>query len=60
MQITNLSDKFKLATEKEDFQTVRYNLENGIDFKGTNLWILIFAILIASLGLNVNSTSTLR
>jgi uncharacterized hydrophobic protein (TIGR00271 family) len=50
-------DKFRLAAEKEDFKTVSDNIRNGIDFKGTNLWILIFAIFIASLGLNVNSTA---
>lgn len=28
---------------------------NGVEFRGTNLWILIFAIFVASLGLNMNS-----
>lgn len=55
----NFLDNFKLADEKEDFQTVSDNIQNGIDFKGTNLWILIFAIFIASLGLNVNSTAVI-
>lgn len=31
----------------------------GIDFKGTNLWVLMFAVFIASLGLNVNSTAVI-
>lgn len=30
-------------------------IEKDIDFKGTNLWILICSIIIASIGLNVNS-----
>ena len=30
-----------------------------MEFKGANLWILIFAIFIASLGLNVNSTAVI-
>jgi len=55
----NILDNFRLADEKEDFQKVSDNIENGIDFKGTNLWILIFAIFIASLGLNVNSTAVI-
>lgn len=55
----NFLDNFKLTDEKEDFQKVNENIENGIDFKGTNLWILIFAIFIASLGLNVNSTAVI-
>lgn len=50
-------DNFKLADEKEDFSVVNEKIKNEIDFSGTNLWILIFAILIASLGLNVNSTA---
>ncbi|MEG1585347.1 MAG: TIGR00341 family protein [Bacteroidales bacterium] len=30
-------------------------IAGGIEFKGTNLWVLIFAIFVASLGLNMNS-----
>jgi len=52
-------NRFNLAEEQEDFQKVSSNIHNGIAFKGTNLWILIFAILIASLGLNVNSTAVI-
>jgi len=55
----NIIDNFRLADEKEEFHIVSDNIENGIDFKGTNLWILIFAIFIASLGLNVNSTAVI-
>lgn len=50
---------FSIHYEREDFQTVIATIEKGILFKGTNLWILIFAILIASLGLNVNSTAVI-
>lgn len=52
-------ENFKLATEKEDVEIVGENLEKGTEFKGTNLWILVFAIFIASLGLNVNSTAVI-
>lgn len=31
------------------------SIKNDIDFQGYNVWILIFSILIASIGLNVNS-----
>ncbi|MES1225301.1 MAG: TIGR00341 family protein [Bacteroidota bacterium] len=55
----NILDNFRLAKEKEDFQKVNEVIENGVAFKGTNLWILIFAIFIASLGLNVNSTAVI-
>lgn len=48
-------DNFKLNREKESFRDVIESINNGVEFKGTNLWILVFAIFIASLGLNVNS-----
>ncbi len=48
---------FKLNDEREDFDTVIGNIDDSVEFKGTNLWILVFAIFIASLGLNVNSTA---
>jgi uncharacterized membrane protein len=55
----NFLDNFRLGDEKEDFHIVSKNILHGIEFKGTNLWILIFAIFIASLGLNLNSTSVI-
>ncbi len=30
-----------------------------MEFRGTNLWLLVFAILVASIGLNVNSTAVI-
>lgn len=57
--MNRLFDKFKLNTEKEDLETVVSSIEAGITFRGTNLWILIFAIFVASLGLNVNSTAVI-
>lgn len=50
-------DKFRLLHEKEEATVIIDNIDKGVEFKGTNLWILIFAIFIASLGLNVNSTA---
>ncbi len=50
---------FSLFTQKEEYEEVRENIESNIPFKGTNLWILIFAVFIASLGLNVNSTAVI-
>ena len=52
-------DHFRLIEEKEDFNRVHDTIEKGIYFRGTNLWILVFAIFIASLGLNVNSTAVI-
>lgn len=36
---------------------VRANIEKDAVFYGSNLWVLFFAILIASLGLNIDSTA---
>lgn len=52
-------NRFKLLGEKEGFDVIIENISNGVSFRGTNLWILIFAIFIASLGLNVNSTAVI-
>src|SRR5690606_16434407 len=49
----NLSDD--QAHETEIVDSVRRNIE----FRGTNLWVLIFSIFIASIGLNVNSTAVI-
>ena len=52
-------DAFKLNNEKEEFELIYTSIDNGVVFKGTNLWILVFAIFIASLGLNVNSSAVI-
>ena len=54
-----ISHYFNLLHDKEDEQEVIEQVRGSIVFRGTNLWILIFAILIASLGLNVNSTAVI-
>ncbi len=46
-----------LRREVEDFDVIHQEIEKGIAFKGTNLWILMFAIIVASVGLNTNSTA---
>lgn len=57
--MSSFFDKFKLLSEKEDHDAVITSIDNGVVFRGTNLWILICAIFVASLGLNVNSTSVI-
>lgn len=59
MGLNELLKKFDISSEREDFTTIHDIVESGIAFRGTNLWILIFAILIASVGLNVNSTAVI-
>ena len=55
----SLGKYFNLLSDKEDELAVIEQVKGGIAFRGTNLWILIFAIFIASLGLNVNSTAVI-
>ena len=47
------------SNERENEAETIDNIRKGINFKGSNLWVLIFAIFIASLGLNVNSTAVI-
>lgn len=48
-----------IREELEDFDTIHSEIERGTAFKGTNLWILVFAIVVASVGLNTNSTAVI-
>lgn len=50
---------FDLRQEKEDEEETIESLKKGVEFRGTNLWVLIFAIFLASLGLNTNSTAVI-
>ena len=43
----------------DDFDRIHSTIEKEIIFKGTNLWILVFAIIVASVGLNMNSTAVI-
>lgn len=44
------------VTEHINIESAQNHIISSIDFKGPNIWILAFAIIIASVGLNVNST----
>ena len=35
------------------------SISKGVEFRGVNLWVLIFAAMVASLGLNVNSAAVI-
>ena len=50
---------FNLMPDKEDEREIVEQISSGVSFRGANLWVLIFAIFIASLGLNVNSTAVI-
>lgn len=42
-----------------DYDTTVETIAKGSEFRGFNIWILFFAIIIASVGLNVNSTAVI-
>ena len=50
---------FSLDEDKADEKEIVYTIKKGVEFKGTNVWVLVFAIFIASIGLNVNSTAVI-
>jgi uncharacterized membrane protein len=50
---------FNFENELDDFNRIHKSIKKDIVFKGTNLWILIFAIIVASVGLNMNSTAVI-
>lgn len=48
-----------LHQEKDDERATIDSIYKGVEFRGANLWVLIFATFIASLGLNTNSTAVI-
>lgn len=50
---------FNALPDKENEEETISQISSGVVFHGSNLWVLIFAIFIASLGLNVNSTAVI-
>ena len=54
-----LREYMDLKKDKENELETVDSIRKGVEFKGANLWILIFAIFMASLGLNVNSTAVI-
>lgn len=50
---------FNILPDKVSEQDIVAQITSGVSFRGANLLILIFAIFIASLGLNVNSTAVI-
>lgn len=57
--VEHLGAYFNALTDKEDEAKVVSEITAGVGFKGANLWILVFAIFIACLGLNTNSTAVI-
>jgi uncharacterized hydrophobic protein (TIGR00271 family) len=51
--------RFNLDEDKAGENEIIEGIKRGVEFKGFNIWTLIFAIFIASIGLNINSTAVI-
>lgn len=51
-----LRARFSLLDDKADDEEIDARIRSDVPMQGTNLWVLMFAIFVASIGLNVNST----
>ncbi len=58
-KIKDIFDNFRLGKEQEEYDIVHSEIEKAVVFRGTNLIILICAILVASVGLNMNSPAVI-
>jgi uncharacterized hydrophobic protein (TIGR00271 family) len=54
-----ISERFNLNEDRADEQLIIDTIKKDVSFKGVNVWALIFAIFIASIGLNVNSPAVI-
>jgi uncharacterized hydrophobic protein (TIGR00271 family) len=63
MDIKSFSEElrgyFNLQADRDHEEAIVSQIINDVSFRGAKLWVLIFAILIASLGLNINSTAVI-
>ena len=53
-----LTNLFNLQDDTDEVGSLD-SIKRSVEFKGGNLWALVFAIFIASIGLNVNSTAVI-
>ncbi len=57
--MNNIFNFINLHSGEEQKDKVLENVTSNISFRGSNLWILACAIIIASVGLNVNSIAVI-
>ena len=55
--IKKLVSHVTIIPELDNVDAIHSTILKDIAFRGTNLWILMFAIIVASVGLNMNSTA---
>lgn len=54
-----LAHRFSLFADKAEDGEIERRIRDGVELSGATPWILIFAIFVASVGLNVNSTAVI-
>lgn len=54
-----LAHRFSLFADKAEDGKIERRIRDGVELSGATPWILIFAIFVASIGLNVNSTAVI-
>lgn len=57
--LAELKKIFNALPDKRNEEEIVRQIQEGVSFRGATIWVLAFAILIASLGLNVNSTAVI-
>ncbi len=55
----SLAARFSLFTDKAEDIDIERRIRDSVELSGATPWILIFAIFVASVGLNVNSTAVI-
>lgn len=54
-----IRNRFSLHDDKADDTEIESRIRDGVELRGATPWILMFAIFVASVGLNVNSTAVI-
>ncbi|MDO4769023.1 MAG: TIGR00341 family protein [Brachymonas sp.] len=54
-----MRERFSLRDDKADDEEIEARIRDAVELRGATPWILMFAILVASVGLNVNSTAVI-
>lgn len=54
-----MRERFNLRDDKADDAEIESRIRESVELRGATPWILVFAIFVASVGLNVNSTAVI-
>lgn len=57
--LETLKELFSIKKDQAENEEIKKRIDESSSISGTNLWILIMAILVASIGLNMNSTAVI-